>query len=250
MGRWKDGKMTAVSKYGEVLVSGFRRLFAQVTVLVHVLVLVFVHVHVLVLVLVPVRVHVHVLVLVLVLALFAPGGLRGQDREPAAAGYVELASQPDGAEVYAGDTLLGRTPIRVQRALLDSITVWYPERAAWNAQTRRPELPAVGADEGVVFLQFDARQLFLGTPAGDVRVRDDALRLPSADVLIPAGIGLVAGVAAVIFKQEADAQYDAYLRTGDELLLSQTEKYDIYAGVSLALLQIGLGYFIYRLFDE
>ncbi len=187
--------------------------------------------------------------LVLVLALVAIPAA-AQDREPPTAGFVELASDPTGAEVYAGDSLIGRTPMRVKKTMLDSIALWYPSRDAWNAQVLRPGPEGPGAGEGVRFLRFNARELFLGLPAGTARVEDNRLRLPSADVLVPAGIGLAAGVAAVILKQKADAVYDDYLRTGDESLLSQTKKYDIYAGVSLALLQFGLGYFIYRLFDE
>jgi hypothetical protein len=54
----------------------------------------------------------------------------------------------------------------------------------------------------------------------------------------------------VILKQHADAQYASYLETRDDALLSEAKKYDIYAGISLAILQLGLGYFIVRLFEE
>lgn len=176
--------------------------------------------------------------------------LAAQDREAPLTGYVELTSEPSGAEIFVGDSLTGKTPMRVPRALLDSISVWYPARAAWNAQVLRPEKEGPHAGEGVRFLRFDARELFIGTPVGSAVTMDQTVRLPDSDVLLPAGLGLAAGVAAVILKQRADALYDDYLRTGDDSLLSQTKKYDIYAGVSLALLQFGLGYFIYRLFDE
>ncbi len=174
----------------------------------------------------------------------------GQDREPPMTGLVELASEPAGAEVFAGDSLIGHTPMRVQRAILDSVTLWFPARDAWNAQVLRPSAEGPDAGTGVRMLRFDAQKLFLGVPAGKARIEDNSFQLPAADVLLPAGLGLAAGVAAVILKQRADALYDDYVRTGDESLLSQTKKYDIYAGVSLALLQFGLGYFIYRLFDE
>ncbi|MBE0645860.1 MAG: hypothetical protein IH600_17395 [Bacteroidetes bacterium] len=178
------------------------------------------------------------------------GPLFAQDREPPMTGLVNLSSEPSGADIFAGDSLIGRTPMRVQSAMLDSISVWYPSRTAWNAQVLRPEVEGPDAGVGVRLLRFDARELFVGIPAGSARVQDNGLRIPPADVLLPAGVGLAAGVLAVILKQKGDAIYDDYLRTGDESLLSQTKKYDIYAGVSLALLQFGLGYFIYRLFDE
>jgi hypothetical protein len=173
-----------------------------------------------------------------------------QDREPPMMGLVELESEPSGAEIFVGDSLLGKTPMRVQLMLIDSIAVWYPSRDAWNAQVLRPDKDGPKAGEGVRLLRFNAQELFLGAPAGSAMKRQQTLRLPSSDVLIPAGFGLAAGIAAVIFKQKADALYNDYVQTGDYSLLSQTKKYDIYAGVSLALLQFGLGYFIYRLFDK
>lgn len=176
--------------------------------------------------------------------------LAGQDREPVHTGMVELASEPAGAEVFAGDSLLGRTPIRIRRAALPDIAVWFPGRDAWNAQVLRPDTAAPSADMGVTLLRFSPRSLMTTMPAGTATEYRGGFRLPPTDILLPAGIALAAGVAAVMLKQRADGLYDDYLRTGDTSLLSQTEKYDIYAGVSLLLLQAGLGYFVYRLFDE
>lgn len=185
-----------------------------------------------------------------VLAVLVSLKAEAQEREAPAVGLVELASEPRGAEVYVGDSLMGRTPMRLRRALLDSVRVWFPSRVAWDAQVLRPDTAAPSADMGVLLLRFDARRMFEAVPAGKANVLGEELQIPPAAVLIPAGLGLAAGVAAVMFKQRADGLYDDYLRSGDEFLLSQTKKYDIYAGVSLALLQVGLGYFIYRLFDE
>lgn len=176
--------------------------------------------------------------------------LAGQDREPMLTGMVELASEPAGAEVFEGDSLLGRTPMRVRRADLQDIAVWFPGRGAWNAQVLRPDTAAPSADVGVVLLRFSSRSLMTDMPVGVATEYRGGFRLPPADILLPAGLGLAAGIAAVMLKQHADGLYDDYLRTGDASLLSQTEKYDIYAGVSLLLLQAGLGYFVYRLFDE
>jgi hypothetical protein len=234
---------------------------------------------------------------------------RAQDIEPPRPGMVELASDPGGAEVFLGDSLLGRTPMRIARGQAKQIRVYYPSRNAWEAQVLPLPAAMPGAGEGVVLLRFRRSILLRSLPhgakvfrgdtlcgstplrvhAGDgplrlealgfegadwdpssttrgeyllmlrpldedaatgVELRGGGFSLPAADVLLPAGAGLLAGVAAVILKRQADAEYDQYLATGDEELLSQTKKYDIYAGVSLALLQLGLGYFIYRLFDE
>ena len=185
--------------------------------------------------------------------------LAAQDREPVSSGQVELASEPAGAEVFVGDSLIGNTPVRASRALLPKVTVWFPARDAWNAQVLRPDTAGPSAEQGVLLLRFSARAMLTGTSmegdapgvhVGEATDYGSAFRLPGADILLPAGLGLAAGIAAVMLKQYADGLYDDYLRSGDASLLSQAEKYDIYAGVSLLLLQAGLGYFVFRLFDE
>ncbi|MBR9977243.1 MAG: hypothetical protein KFH87_04065, partial [Bacteroidetes bacterium] len=155
-----------------------------------------------------------------------------QDREPPAKDMVELVSEPAGAQVFVADSLLGSTPLRLSRVLLDSVTVWYPSRGSWDAQVLRPSLDGPDADTGVRFLQFQPRRLSLEEIGGRTHVHENSFQLPAADVLLPAGLGLAAGVAAVVLKQHADRLYDEYLHTGDDALLSQTKKYDIYAGVS------------------
>lgn len=239
----------------------------------------------------------------------ATATMSAQEIDPPLTGMLELASEPSGAEVFLGDSLLGRTPIRIMAEHADSIRLYYPSRLAWDAQRRALPPDPLSADQGVVHVRFDARvrlralphdarvfrgdsllgttPLLVGRDAGPLRIealgytgtdwnpmdaerrdvlvvldpldmtmdsrvefRSTGLRLPSVEVLLPAGLGLAAGVAAVIFKQKADGIYDDYLLTGDDSLLSQTKKYDIYAGISLALLQVGLGYVIYRILDE
>jgi hypothetical protein len=109
---------------------------------------------------------------------------------------------------------------------------------------------ALGSDAGVLLLRFDNPVQIIPSNAGLAREGDGSRRLPGADLLAPAGVTLAAGIVAVLFKQEADARYDRYLRTADASLLSDAKKYDIYSGAALAVLQIGLGYFLYRLFSD
>ena len=63
-------------------------------------------------------------------------------------------------------------------------------------------------------------------------------------------MSLFAGVLAVHFKQLADERYAGYRLTGNEALLSETEKYDIYAGISLVIMQLGIGYLLYLVITD
>jgi len=235
------------------------------------------------------------------------GVLRAQDIEPAFSPWVMVESEPRSAEVYRGDSLLGRTPLRVSRALADSLTVYYPGRAVWGARSKELRCPMPGEREGVVFVRFEARLRLRSVPHGaavfrgdtllghtpldvprdsslltlraagysDVSLRADVVEdeahivtlhaeqsapmleewkgdisAPGLRVAVPAGLALIAGVASVMFKQHADGLYEDYLRKPDGALLSEVKKYDIYAGISLAIVQVGLGYLVYLLFVE
>jgi hypothetical protein len=64
------------------------------------------------------------------------------------------------------------------------------------------------------------------------------------------GTTVVLGSVAAYYKLEADEKFREYERTGNRALLNDVDKYDIYSGVSLGLLQVNFGYLIYRfLFD-
>lgn len=235
------------------------------------------------------------------------GALRAQDIEPAFSPWVMVESEPRSAEVYRGDSLLGRTPVRVSRALADSLTLYYPGRAVWGARSKELRGPMPGEREGVVFVRFDARLRLRSVPHGAAVFREDSLlghtpldvprdsslltlraagfddvflrveeveeeahivtlpaeqsapmleewkgdiSAPGLRVAVPAGLALIAGVASVMFKQHADGLYDDYLRNPDGALLSEVKKYDIYAGISLAIVQVGLGYLAYLLFAD
>jgi len=245
-------------------------------------------------------------------AILFSSSVSAQGIEPKQSGYVLLESVPRGAEVYLGDSLLGRTPIRVDASRTASIVVYHPSRLSWNATSKRLGQHLPDERSGVVLLNFPSqtrlrsvphgaavfradsllghtplnvaddgseyrleapghasalwrggdeavlqegeanivRLVPLDTRASQVRFRGDGFRLPPVRIVLPAGIGLVAGVAAVMFKQRADAKYDAYRDSMDDMLLSDVKKYDIYAGISLAILQLGLGYFMYLLLNE
>jgi hypothetical protein len=234
---------------------------------------------------------------------------KAQDIEPRESFYTRIESEPSGAEVWSGDSLIGRTPLRVALRNAVGLVLYYPGKLSPGASRIELEEEPLPEHLGVMLLRFPrslrirtipgGAAVFLGdslagrTPvvlprdtavvhihqpgyrsialrtsgysddfvilhleaigegrAPEVAIRGDELRLPPADILIPAGLTLAAGVAAVMLKQYADARYDEYLATRSGMLLSEAKKYDIYAGLSLAAMQLGLGYFILRMFGK
>lgn len=237
--------------------------------------------------------------------------VRAQD-VPTPGDRVRIESLPPGAEVWWGDSLLGRTPLTVARSRAAAIVVWHPARSAWPARRDTIARDAPDAASGVVLLRFARRltvtslphgaAVFAGDsligytpvavevdgPARELRLErpgcvaqritvgeasDDVVsvvlaaadgtacrppmreqtsffRLPDATVSIPAGVGLVAGIAAVVLKQEADASYDRYRTTADGALLDRARRYDIYAGIALAASELALAWLVWKLFSS
>jgi len=235
-----------------------------------------------------------------------------QEIEPRRATTITLQSEPSGAEVFLGDSLIGETPLRIFKQDVAAVRVFYPSRNNWNAEMHTLPTHPIGSDEGIVLLHFKAQLWIYSSPYGSlvfhgdsllgstpliwpdsllnetlrveapgynsslieqsmavagrlyllleqnevsvaikkIDVRSSEFVFPPARILVPAGIGLVAGIASVIWKQHADNIYGEYLSSGVRDLLSKTRRYDLYAGIGLAILQASLGYFVYLLFKE
>jgi hypothetical protein len=231
--------------------------------------------------------------------------VEAQDAQPRESMTIHIESEPRGAEVYRGDSLLGLTPLQISAAGADTMAMYYPSRAVWNPQRRLLVPPFVRSDQGVVLVRFlreytitshpGAAAIFLGDsvlgytpttirlPALPVDLRaekpgcssfsftvttetpdtmsvllhpilacglaasyQDAPRLNRA--VIPATVGIVSGALAILFKQKADRLYDSYLTGGDPGALKDARRYDLYAGIALAVLEFGFAYFASLLF--
>lgn len=64
--------------------------------------------------------------------------------------------------------------------------------------------------------------------------------------LLIGGIVVFGGVAAY-FKLEADDYFVEYERTGSSSALDKTDTYDLVSGISFGMMQLNVGYLIYRL---
>jgi PEGA domain len=109
-----------------------------------------------------------ILLYISLLLLLSPG-LRSQDMAPRTSHLVRVESSPEGAEVYQGDSLLGRTPLKVDGRNLGRMTAYFPSRNSWNAAAKKFPETAPSYLEGVLFLEFPG-QLTLRTVPADAAV--------------------------------------------------------------------------------
>lgn len=155
---------------------------------------------------------------------------------------LTVTSMPHGAAVFVGDSLVGYTPVAIE---VDG-----------DARELRLERPGCASQRITVGeASGDVVTVVLASSEGGaclppMREQTSFFRLPDATVSVPAGVGLLAGIAAVVLKQEADASYDRYRATADGALLDRARSYDIYAGVALVASELALAWLVYKLFSS
>jgi len=141
-----------------------------------------------------------------------------------------IDSEPLDVQVFAGDSLLGYTPIIIPK-YFDTVTlkkIGYSDRE-------------IVIDER--FSKINASLDFIGE-AKKENFFDKSL----SKVLIGSMITL--GAASAYFKLKADDYYDEFLRTGDVKYKDRTNDYDLVSGVTLGLTQINFGFLIYKIFFD
>lgn len=136
---------------------------------------------------------------------------------------------PADAYVFANDSLIGFTPIKVPN----------------DFQELRISKP--GFVEQKIFLNDYSPKLvkldFNGIIKSEPFVNTTMFKVLT-------GSAIVLGAVTAYFKLKADDKFDEYRFSGDKKFLDDTNRYDTISGISLALFQINFGYIIYRFLAE
>lgn len=153
---------------------------------------------------------------------------------------VRVASDPGGAEILLGDSLIGTTPLFASLpgtpAVLTLRKEGYQSSAIiLDASTRNYRVQLQPVDEA-------------GTPK-PVYLADGngQSMLPT---FLAAGAAVASGAAAAYFKARADRTYALYRITGDATTLDQVRRNDLLSGIALAIAEISIGYLVIELLSR
>lgn len=144
--------------------------------------------------------------------------------------YRYIDSEPQDAEVIAGDSTLGYTPLFIPMQFRQ-LTL-----KKKNYLTRDVEIDQTKSSN-IVKLQFT------GKPA-----EESFYKKPVFKYLL-GGI-VVLGAATAYLKIKADNSFRDYQRTDDNSYLDDTHKYDLLSGITFGALQINLGFLIYYFLSD
>ena len=143
---------------------------------------------------------------------------------------IFLDTSPQDSRVYAGDSLLGNTPILLNSSLteLSLKKRKYKNKNFSLNETQKGnpiELDFMGEEKNGTFVGSDLFWTLVGS-------------------------AVALGSTAVYYKIKADKNYDKYLEFGDKAYLDKTDRQDLISGISFGALQLNLGALIYFILAE
>jgi len=157
-----------------------------------------------------------------------------------------INSTPFNAEVHYRDSLLGLTPVRFVTEEKLTGKIFLKKQGYENSEF---DLSGYNFESGTnVFLKSltvqEEKIILKDSRTGFVKKRD----LPG--ILVSGLLAVTGGALAYNNKEKANDFYSQYISYGDRNNLDKSRRYDIYYGLSLALMQVSVGGLIYFLFLE
>ncbi|MCU7492415.1 MAG: hypothetical protein HF312_16145 [Ignavibacteria bacterium] len=136
-----------------------------------------------------------------------------------------LRTNPDNADVYYRDSLLGSTPLSILRTL--------------------PQVEVRKTNYKPVFLSSDE---LVHSPVIDLeflgkKPQESFFKTNMFKILLGTAVAL--GTTAAYYKMKANKSFDQYNQSGDNTLLDRTNRYDLYSGIAFGALQVNFGALIY-----
>jgi hypothetical protein len=154
---------------------------------------------------------------------------------------VIVTSEPGGAEVGEGDSVIGTTPCVIQRDAGRSARLFIRKE---GYATRDLSWPMA---EGEFHCIMEKNQLAAG--GEDLKLNGKGSRSNWTEI-ITTGTAVLTGAISAWTKIKADKYYDDYRRSGDPALLDKIHQYDRVAGISFAVCQINLIILSYSLLSR
>ncbi len=143
---------------------------------------------------------------------------------------IYIDSNPQDAYVFKGDSLIGHTPLFVNKSLD-------------NLMLRKPGYTDLVLPNNLLAEKVKFNLLFNGISKQESFFNSTAFK-------ILAGTAIALGTVTAYYKLKADNRFDEYKITHKQELLDQTKGYDLISGITFAALQINFGYILYKFLTE
>jgi len=167
---------------------------------------------------------------------------------------LSITTNLPGARVYLDTLFIGITPLHNISLKPGNyvLKILNPRIASWEMNNIIKDITISPGEKVVLDLQFPDSYMKL-----PLKASDKAILLGKADftssnahLYIVAGTGLLSGIAAAYFKQQADRVFDDYQRTSNPSLLDRTRLYDKWSGVALVIFELSFAALTYFLLSD
>lgn len=173
--------------------------------------------------------------------------VKAQQSDSTAAGYLYfINSNPFNAEVYYKDSLLGLTPVRFASSEKLTGNILLKKKGYKDESFNLEEYNFEKGEE--IFLKsiFSGEEKIVFKDKKTNFVKERSL----TGILTSGILAITTGMLAYNTKEKANDFYNQYLDNRNQDNLDKTNRYDIYSGISLALMQVSIAGLIYFLFLE
>ena len=164
------------------------------------------------------------------------------------AGGIIVYSDPDGASVFLRDSLLGQTPLVFLPGHWSPTSNLEVRKNGYERAVVTPAMAIRGILRVPLTRAWTAASEEDSSLVDNVRDSEHSARLYI--ISISGGVAVLATISSAYFKTVADHREDAYLLTGDPANLSERQRLDTAAGVSLVVAEVSLAIFSYFLMME
>ncbi|MFA3781868.1 hypothetical protein ABRY23_02240 [Melioribacteraceae bacterium 4301-Me] len=141
---------------------------------------------------------------------------------------VLIDSQPQNAEIIKNDKIIAFTPALIEE---DTNQLKLTKK---NFLQKEININALKQNGNIFYLQRVNEKL------------NNNNFFESSLFKMLLGTATVFGATAAFFKIKADNKYDNYLQTKDVSIYDDVKRLDLYSGIALSLLQINIGYLVYK----
>jgi hypothetical protein len=151
-----------------------------------------------------------------------------------------INSVPSGAKVLFNDSIIGITPMILSGKINQNFIRIFKDGY---------QQVSIPLDKNETHLNVTLFPLASSSDYQNPYLSSDGTKLPIS-IYLSAGASLVTGVAAALYKIQADDNYKKYRLTADETYLKKVKKFDLIAGISLAACEVSSFILAYLVLDQ
>ena len=165
---------------------------------------------------------------------------------------VQITAGNNDSMIYVDSVLIGNGKINMELKRGNHLLLIKESSLIWGIPPVRDSLRITDCSKSYLF-NYGSNIISLNENRGQIflePVKRSESFFSSNTFKILVGSAAVLGGVAAYLKIKADRKYDDYLQSKNQSILDEVNRLDLYSGISFGLLQINVGYLIYKFLTD